>query len=230
MSTTPDRLTPDTTRRPKTAADSARKPDRADDLFDDTVISPDPDLSHTVVESTARSTQADLNLHSPQPPLDHYHDPLSNKLSTHPVGTTVGAATGAAAGAAAGAALGATIGPIGAALGAAAGAIAAGFAGGIAGRRVSESIHPSTEDHYWQHHFHHRPYVAPGTPYATYRAAYLFGIHTRLQHCQMSWSQAEPLLQAAWQATPDAEKLPWSKASPAIQDAWDRLTPCDPDF
>ncbi|MGN6366951.1 MAG: hypothetical protein ACTHN5_01690 [Phycisphaerae bacterium] len=222
--------------RPRTAADSARHPDRADDLYDDSLTrklppnsAPPVPADARLVDSTAHSTQADAPLPSPHVPLDH-HDPFSNRPSTHPVGTTVGAATGAAAGAAAGAAIGAVAGPIGAAVGAAAGAIAAGFAGGAAGRVVAESIHPSTEDHYWQTHYARRPYVAPGTPYDVYRPAYMFGIETRLQHCEKSWSQAEPMLQQTWEQSPNGRLMPWSKASPAVHDAWDKLSPCDPDL
>ena len=214
--------------RPKTAADSAAHPDRADDLYDDSLPRPQHNAAPRLVESAAHGTQADVS-HHPHVPLDH-HDPFSSRPSGHPVGTTVGATTGAAAGAAAGAAIGALIGPAGAAVGAAAGAIAAGFAGGATGRVLSESIHPSTEDHYWRTHFARRPYVDHGTPYDVYRPAYLFGIETRLQHCDKTWSQSEPLLQQTWEQSPNAKLLSWSKASHAVRDAWDKLTPSDPDF
>jgi hypothetical protein len=215
--------------RPKTAADSAAHPDRADDLYDDSLARRPRGLAPQVVESTAHSSQADVAYPHNNVPLDH-HDPFSGRPSTHPVGTTVGAATGAAAGAAAGAAIGSVIGPVGAAVGAAAGAIAAGFAGGAAGRVVAESIHPTTEDRYWQTHFARRPYVAPGTAYDVYRPAYLFGIESRLQHCDKSWSDAEPMLQQTWEQSPNVKLLTWSKASPAVRDAWDKLSPCDPDL
>jgi hypothetical protein len=215
--------------RPKTAADSAAHPDRADDLYDDSLGGNPRNPGPRLVECTARSSQADSALPTPYVPLDH-HDPFSSRPSTHPVGTTVGAATGAAAGAAAGAAIGAVMGPVGAAVGAAAGAIAAGFAGGAAGRVVAESIHPTTEDRYWQTHYARRPYVAAGTPYDVYRPAYLFGIETRLQHCDKSWSEAEPMLQQTWELSPNVKLMAWSKASPAVHDAWDKLSPCDPDL
>ncbi len=215
--------------RPKTAADSAAHPDRADDLYDDSLARNPRDTGPRLVESTAKSTQADRSLPTPHVPLDH-HDPFSGRPSTHPVGTTVGAATGAAAGAAAGAVIGSVIGPAGAAVGAAAGAIAAGFAGGRAGRVVAESMHPTTEDRYWQTHYARRPYVAAGTPYDVYRPAYLFGIETRLQHCDKSWSEAEPTLQQTWELSPNVKLMSWSKASPAVRDAWDKLSPCDPDL
>jgi len=180
------------------------------------------------IDSIAKSAQTDTPFKT-YIPVDH-HDPLSGKQSVHPIGTTVGTATGAAAGAMAGAMLGAAAGPFGAAVGATAGAIAAAFAGGSAGRHVAEFVFPSTGDHYWRTAYLRCPYIPPGTPYETFRSAYLFGAQMRKVHIEKTWDQAEVLIQSAWQESSDVQGLPWSVAWHAIFDAWDKLTPRDPDL
>jgi phage tail tape-measure protein len=147
-------------------------------------------------------------------------DPLSGEAGAHPVGTGVGAALG---GAAAGAAVGTVAGPIGTAVGAAVGAVA----GGLFGKGVAEGLDPTAEDTYWRDNYSTRPYVAAGSRYEQYQAAYRHGWESRARANGQPWRDMEGQVRQDWETRTDRLDMEWDAAREAVRDAYERV-PLEP--
>lgn len=81
-------------------------------------------------------------------------------------------------------------------------------------------VDPAAEDAYWAAHFHSCPYIAAGTPYTEYRAAYRFGWESRRRLPDTSWDIAKSRLRAEWSADPANFLMHWGEAESAVRDAW----------
>lgn len=151
----------------------------------------------------------------PQARPDSNPDPITGEKGAHPVGVGFGSVGGAT--------VGAVVGSLGGPIGTAVGAAVGGIAGGLSGKELAEEVNPTVEDAYWREHYAARPYVAQGTPYSTYQAAYRFGWEGRGRYGTLGWEGAEPRLQTDWKRSGGESVLGWEKASPAVRDAWQRL-------
>ncbi len=146
--------------------------------------------------------------------------PRANSPHSHDLGAGLGAAGGGAVGAA----LGSLVGPVGTLVGSVVGAVA----GGIAGEGVADVANPGAEDEYWREAHAGRPYVAPGTPYETYRDAYRFGWEAQERHSGRRFDEVEVDLRREWQESGAEDALEWSLARFAARDAWERLAQRSP--
>lgn len=133
--------------------------------------------------------------------------------ATH-IGVVGGAASGVATGVAVGAA---TAGPVGAAVGGVIGAVA----GAAGGKALADAIGPAADDDvYWADAYSREPYYRPGTPYAQYRPAYQHGWQG-VERYPGSYAEAETRLAEDWLRTP-GRNMSWDEARPAVQAAWER--------
>jgi hypothetical protein len=81
-------------------------------------------------------------------------------------------------------------------------------------------VDPGAEDAYWAAHFRSCPYIAAGTEYTEYRAAYRFGWESRRRLPDTRWDIAKPKLRAEWIADPANFLMSWGEAESAVRDAW----------
>lgn len=145
----------------------------------------------------------------------------SSSSGSHAVGTAVGAAAGGVGGGAAvGAAAGAAAGPVGIGAGAAVGAVV----GGLAGRGIAEAVNPTEEDAYWRENHGSQAYGRDRS-YDDYRDAYRTGYegYGRYGTTGSGFEDYEDTLRTDYERTHVAGKLSWDQARPAAQAAWQRL-------
>ncbi|UXY16801.1 hypothetical protein N8I74_07200 [Chitiniphilus purpureus] len=154
---------------------------------------------------------------------DANRDPISGEPGAHPVSTGVGAAVGGAAGigaaAAAGAAAGSAVGPVGTAVGAAVGAVV----GGLAGSAAGELVNPTEEEEFWRNNYAREPYVAPGSGFERYSAAYRTGYEGRGRFTDRTFDEAEGDLRDDYYARRGDSALEWDDARAAARASWERI-------
>jgi len=144
-------------------------------------------------------------------------DPITGAPGAHPVGTGVGAAAGGATGAA----IGAVGGPVGAAVGLVAGSVI----GGLAGKAGGESVNPTVEDAYWRETHATQPF-GKNQSYDYYAGAYRTGYegYEKYGACEgKTFEECEAQLQADYARNKGSSQLTWEQARPASQAAWQRV-------
>jgi hypothetical protein len=146
---------------------------------------------------------------------------VETEPAAHPIGVGVGATGGAVTGA--------TVGSLGGPLGTAIGAAVGGIVGGLAGKAVAKGLDPAVEDAYWRENYASRPYVTPGGPYETYRAAYRHGWEATGLYGELNWDDVEPRLREDWAESRGTSHMEWDDARQAARDAFSRLRP-DADY
>lgn len=162
-----------------------------------------------------------MNADKPQArgePREGVRDTPTERVGTHPVGTT----TGAVAGAVAGAVSGLAAGPIGSLAGAVGGAVLGGTAGSSTG--ITPDLDTSEYEAYWRDNHAAQPYAADAAPYESYAPAYRYAIqaYLRTDH-PLTWDEAEPHLAEDWTASRGESGLEWSQAREAARAAWQHM-------
>ncbi len=149
---------------------------------------------------------------------DSNPDPLTGEPGSHPLGTGAGAASGSMAGAMIGVAAG---GPVGGVVGAAVG----GVVGGLAGKAAGEAVNPTDEEAFWKNEYPNRPYYNDTVAYddisPAYRAGYLG--YDRVGTNGQTFDQVESDLRRDYETRRTNSRVSWQQARPAAQDAWDRV-------